>query len=177
MTKSEGFAVRSESLITVSQGELDDLRGRIASMRWPHSWPIEPWAAGTDVEEMRRLADYWGNGYDWRAHEAQINALPSYAAEVEGQRIHFLRFDAEIPEAPALVLTNGWPSTFFEMAELAQRLATPSAYGQAGPSFHVIVPSLPGFSFSGAAPTSPPSAGDSASGRNRSWTRSGPRDV
>jgi pimeloyl-ACP methyl ester carboxylesterase len=156
MQESEGFAVRSESLISVSQRELDDLKARIASTRWPHPWPTEPWAAGTDVGELRRLADYWGDGYGWRAQEAQINDLPSYTAEVEGQKIHFLRFDSEASDAPAVVLTNGWPSTFFEMVELAQQLANPSAHGQAGLSFTVIVPSLPGFTFSDASPVSPP---------------------
>lgn len=146
-----------ESLLAVSMRELDDLNGRIASTRWPRPWPTERWAAGTDLAELRRLADYWVDGYDWRVQEAQINALPSYVAEVEGQRIHFLRFDAESPGAPVVVLTNGWPSTFFEMVELAQQLATPSAHGQAGLPFTVIVPSLPGFSFSDAATTSPPS--------------------
>jgi pimeloyl-ACP methyl ester carboxylesterase len=75
---------------------------------------------------------------------------------VSGQRGHFLRFDAESPGAAPLVLTNGWPSTFFELVELARRLATPSVYGEPGPSFTVIVPSLPGFGFSDASPTSPP---------------------
>ncbi len=149
--------MRTESLIVVSQRELDDLRGRIASTRWPRPWPTEPWAAGTDLGELRRLADYWGESYDWPAQEAQINALPSYTAEVNGQKVHFLRFDSEFPDAPAVVLTNGWPSSFFEMVELAQRLSAPSAFGQAGLSFTVIVPSLPGFSFSDASTTSPPS--------------------
>jgi hypothetical protein len=116
-----------EPMLAVSGRELDDLRRRIVATRWPHPWPTEPWAAGTDLAELRRLADYWVDGYDWRAQEARINALPSYVAEVEGQRIHFLRFDAESPGAPAVVLTNGWPSTFFEMVELAQQLANPSA--------------------------------------------------
>src|SRR5690606_25109936 len=88
-----------ESLISVPQSELDDLRERIASTRWPLAWPTEPWAAGTDASELRRLANYWVDGYDWRAQEAQINALPSYIAEPEGQKIHFLRFDAESPDA------------------------------------------------------------------------------
>ena len=146
-----------QSLISVAQTEVDDLRERISSTRWPHAWPTEPWAAGSDAGELRRLADYWVDGYDWRAQEAHINALPSHFAEVEGQKVHFLRFDAESPDAPAVVLTNGWPSTFFEMEELARRLANPSAYGQAFPSFTVIVPSLPGFNFSDASTTSPPS--------------------
>src|SRR5690554_1882994 len=145
-----------QSLMSVAQSELDDLRMRIASTRWPHPWPTEPWAAGTAAGELRRLADYWVDGYDWRTHEAQINALPSYVAEVEGQRIHFLRFVAESPDAPAVVLTNGWPSTFFEMVELARRLANPSTYGQPGLSFTVIVPSLPGFTFSDPSTSSPP---------------------
>ncbi len=116
--ESEGFAVRSDSLILVSQRELNDLKGRIASTRWPRPWPTEPWPAGSDLGELRRLTDYWGEGYDGPAQEEQINELPSYTAEVQGQKIHFLRFDSELPDAPAVLLTNGWPSTFLEMVEL-----------------------------------------------------------
>jgi pimeloyl-ACP methyl ester carboxylesterase len=153
---SEFSAVKQHALLRVPAREVDELRTRISATRWPLPWPTEPWAAGADLGEVRRLADYWGQGYDWPAHEAEINALPSFIAEVSGQRVHFLRFDAESPGAAPLVLTNGWPSTFFELVELARRLATPSAYGEPGPSFTVIVPSLPGFGFSDASPTSPP---------------------
>lgn len=152
----EFSAVRQHALLRVCAREVDELRARISATRWPLPWPTEPWAAGTDLGEVRRLADYWGQGYDWPAREADINALPSFIAEVSGQRVHFLRLDAESPGAAPLVLTNGWPSTFFELVELARRLATPSVYGEPGPSFTVIVPSLPGFGFSDASPTSPP---------------------
>ena len=86
------FALRRDSLITVAGSELDDLRTRITSTRWPLPWRTAPWAAGTDGNELRRLAGYWTEGYDWPAHEAEINALPSFIAEVSGQRVHFLRF-------------------------------------------------------------------------------------
>ncbi|MHA6694940.1 epoxide hydrolase family protein [Homoserinimonas sp. A520] len=148
--------MKSDPLISVHQRDVDELQNRIFTTKWPQSWPVEPWTAGSDVEEVRRLADYWGDGYDWRVHEAQINALPSYVAEFEGQKVHFLRFDAEDQDAPAVVLTNGWPSTFFEMVELARRLSSPSTYGETGPSFTAVVPSLPGFTFSDASATSPP---------------------
>jgi pimeloyl-ACP methyl ester carboxylesterase len=156
--RSKTFASRCDPLISVGQADLDDLHRRISATRWPRQWPTEPWAAGSDADEVRRLADYWVDGYDWRKHEAEINALPSYIAEVEGQKIHFLRFDAEAENAPAVLLTNGWPSTFFEMVELAQRLSSPSAYREPGQSFTAIVPSLPGFTFSDASVTSPPHA-------------------
>jgi pimeloyl-ACP methyl ester carboxylesterase len=89
------------------------------------------------------------SGYDWRGHEAAINALPSRFADIDGTVLHYLRFDAEHPGALPIVLTNGWPSTFYELVELARRLSTPSRYGRdPRDAFTVIVPSLPGFTFS-----------------------------
>src|SRR5690606_21871480 len=93
---------------------------------------------------------------DWRLHEREINRLPSYWTVVEGQRIHFLRFDPETGGGPAVILTNGWPSSFLALVGLAQRLAQPSRRGDTGPAFTVVVPSLPGFTFSDPAPSSPP---------------------
>ncbi|GAA3771416.1 epoxide hydrolase [Microbacterium kribbense] len=144
-------------LIDVPQADLEDLIGRLNQTRWPRRWPLgEPWTAGTDFDELRRLTEHWGSQYDWRRHEREINRLASYWTIIAGQRIHFLRFDAETPDAPAVVLTNGWPSTFFELVELARRLAEPSRYGDTGMAFTVVVPSLPGFTFSDPAASSPP---------------------
>ncbi|MCW2497374.1 epoxide hydrolase family protein [Jatrophihabitans sp.] len=140
----------------VSQAELDELRARLRAVRWPMRWPVEPWAAGTDPDELERLVAYWADGYDWRHWEAVINALPSQYAEIGGTQLHYLRFDADASGAIPILLTNGWPSTFFEMVELAQRLATPERFGDVGePAFTVIVPSLPGFTFSSQRPTLP----------------------
>lgn len=141
-------------LISVDDAELDELRARLGAARWPEPWPLTGWQAGTEAATLRQLADHWRSGYDWRSHEAGINALPSHFAELDGVPIHYLRFDGERPGALPLVLTNGWPSTVLEFTGLAERLATPSRYGgDPADAFTVIVPSLPGFGFSPQRPS------------------------
>lgn len=136
-------------LISVSDDELDDLRTRLQRTRWPAAWPVDAWQAGTDTRELRRLVEYWANDYDWRAHEAAINALPSHFADIDGTPVHYLRFDGERKDALSIVLTNGWPSSFLELLALADWLANPSRHGgEPADAFTVIVPSLPGFAFS-----------------------------
>lgn len=117
-------------LISVSDEELDDLRGRLRRARWPAEWPgTGGWDAGTDPRELRRLADYWAAGYDWRKHEAEINALPSRFADIDGTPVHYLRFDAERPGALPIILTHGWPSSVLELAGLA-RASAPGSPGR-----------------------------------------------
>lgn len=145
-------------LIAVTDTELDDLRSRLRATRWPAAWPVGGWEAGTDAGELRRLVSYWASEYDWRAHEAAIRALPSRFADIDGTPVHYLRFDGERPGALPLVLTNGWPSTFLELVEVARRLAAPSRYGgEAAGAFTVIVPTLPGYTYSPQRPSLPPS--------------------
>ncbi|MEU0947216.1 epoxide hydrolase family protein [Streptomyces canus] len=140
-------------MIEVSDAELAELRARLTRTRWAEQWPVDGWETGTDIAELRRLVAYWADGYDWRAHEAAINALPSHLADLDGTRVHYLRFDGEHPHALPIVLTHGWPSTFLELLGLAERLATPSRFGGAAEdAFTVIVPSLPGFAFSPQRP-------------------------
>ncbi|GHF19101.1 hydrolase [Streptomyces spiralis] len=140
-------------VIAISDQELAALRARLESTRWAEPWPVDGWDAGTDPQELRRLAAYWASGYDWRTHEAAINALPSHMADLDGTPVHYLRYDGEHPDALPIVLTHGWPSSFLELTALADRLATPSRYGgSAEDAFTVIVPSLPGFAFSPQRP-------------------------
>ena len=147
---------RHVPLLQASEADLEDLRRRLRMTRWPRTWPVDPWAAGTDISELKRLVDYWANDYDWPHWQRAINDLPSHFAMIGGHRVHYLQFDGERPDAIPIILTNGWPSTFFEMVELAQRLAHPSRFGSADqPTFTVIVPSLPGFTFSSPRPTLP----------------------
>lgn len=147
----ETFAVH------VSQQDVDDLRSRLRQTRWPTQWPTAGWETGTEMSELRRLVDFWESGYDWRAHEASINALPHCLVDLDGTPVHYLRFDGEHPGALPVVLTHGWPSTFLELVDLAQRLATPTRHGgSADDAFTVIVPSLPGFTFSPQRPSLPP---------------------
>ncbi|SCE31404.1 Epoxide hydrolase N terminus [Streptomyces sp. DvalAA-14] len=143
----------SPPLMNVTDAELDDLRSRLRNTRWPTAWPTEGWAAGTEPGELRRLVAYWADGYDWRTHEAAVNALPSHFADIDGTPVHYLRFDGESPGALPIVLTHGWPSSVLELAGLARRLATPSQFGGAAEdAFTVIVPSVPGFAFSPQRP-------------------------
>jgi len=133
-------------VISVSEYEVDDLRSRLRGTRWPERWPVDGWDAGTDPTELRRLVEYWASAYDWRSHEDTLNALPFHTAVIDGTPVVYLRFDGEHPDALPIVLTNGWPSTFLELLELARRLATPSAFdGDASNAFTVVVPVLPGF--------------------------------
>lgn len=142
------------TMISVTDAELDELRTRLLATRWPTSWPLAGWEAGTEAGELRRLVEYWASDYDWRVHEAAINALPSHLADIDGTPVHYLRFDGEHPDALPIVLTNGWPSSFLELTGLAQRLAAPSRHGgDAADAFTVIIPSLPGFAFSPQRPS------------------------
>jgi pimeloyl-ACP methyl ester carboxylesterase len=142
------------NVLDVPDTDLDDLRARLRRTRWAESWPIGAWEAGTDGAELRRLVDYWAAGYDWRKHEAAINALPSRFADIDGTAVHYLRFDAERDGNLPLLLVNGWPSSFLELIEVARRLSVPSQYGgNPADAFTVIVPSLPGFGLSRQRPT------------------------
>jgi len=146
----------SAPLFAVSDADLDDLRSRLVNTRWPKVWPGEPWQTGTDDAELHRLADYWATGYDWRAQEAEINALPSHFATIAGVNVHYLRFDGEVADAPPLVITHGWPSSVLELVGLARRLSAPSQFGgDAADAFTVIVPALPGFGFTPQRPELP----------------------
>jgi len=142
------------TVLDVTEADLEDLRTRLARTRWAQPWPVDAWAAGTDPGELRRLVDYWATGYDWRKHEAAINALPSRFADIGGTSVHYLRFDAEREGALPILLANGWPSTFLELTGLADRLSSPSRYGGSPEdAFTVIVPSLPGYGLSPQRPT------------------------
>ncbi len=141
-------------VLAVADAELAELRSRLLATRWPTAWPVDGWDAGTDPGELRRLVDHWASGYDWRVHEAAVNALPHRVADLGGTPVHYLRFDGEHPGSLPIVLTNGWPSSFLELTGLADRLAAPSRHGGAAEdAFTVIVPSLPGFAFSPQRPS------------------------
>lgn len=138
----------------VSDAELADLLTRVRSTRWATSWPVGAWEAGTDQAELRRLADHWATGFDWRTHEGRINALPWASVDLDGTELSYLRFDAEREGRMPIILTNGWPSTALELVDLARRLSRPSEYGgDPSDAVTVIVPALPGFPFSPQRPT------------------------
>ena len=138
--------------IDIPQSDLDDLAARLAATRWPD----ELTGAGTDygmpLDVMQRLAEQWRTGYDWRAHEARLNQIPQYTTTIDGQNIHFLHVRSEEPAAVPLLLLHGWPGSVLEFAGMIGPLTDPRAHGgDPSRAFHVVVPSLPGYGFSGPA--------------------------
>jgi pimeloyl-ACP methyl ester carboxylesterase len=147
--------------IRISQVDLDDLADRLARTRWanelpldtsgPPQGPIPPgWEYGVPVGYVRDLVNHWQHHYDWPAWEARLNQYPQFMTEIDGQPIHFLHVRSPEPEATPLILTHGWPNTFLEYLDLIAPLTDPRGHGgAAADAFHVVVPSLPGFGFSG----------------------------
>jgi pimeloyl-ACP methyl ester carboxylesterase len=136
--------------IAVPQADLDELHRRLDAARWPDELPGAGWDYGVGSDHLRDLAGYWRSGFDWRAQERRLNELPQFTTEIDGQRVHFAHLRSSTPDAVPVLLTHGWPSTFADFAGLAGPLADPTAHGAPdAPAFHVVIPSLPGFGFSG----------------------------
>jgi pimeloyl-ACP methyl ester carboxylesterase len=126
---------------------LADLRRRLEMAKWPDQLPGTTWDNGPDLSEMRSLASYWQKTYDWRAQEERINRFDQFTTEIDGQRIHFIHQRSPRAEATPLLLIHGWPGSMVEFLEMIEPLTHPK--GSNVPAFHVIIPSLPGFGFSG----------------------------
>ncbi|BCB89709.1 microsomal epoxide hydrolase [Phytohabitans suffuscus] len=136
--------------IEVSQSDLDDLHRRIDGTRWPDELPGVGWDRGVPLEYLKELADYWRTGFDWRAAEARLNGFPQFVTEIDGVNVHFLHVRSAVPGALPLILTHGWPGTVAEFVEVIGPLTDPVAHGgDAGDAFHVVIPSIPGYAFSG----------------------------
>ena len=141
--------------IAVPDAAVDDLRRRVRETRWPDQLPGSGWSYGTDAEVLVPLAEYWADGYDWRRHEAALNAFPQLLTTVDGQQVHVIHAPSPEADALPLVLTHGWPGSVAEFAALIEPLRDPAAHGgDPADAFHVVVPSLPGYGFSG--PTTAP---------------------
>src|SRR3989441_5338279 len=136
--------------IHVSDGELADLRRRLSNVRWPPDATGKPWSMGTDRAYLQQLIAYWRDKYNWRTQEAALNTFDHYMTTIEGQKIHFIHQKSRNASAMPLLMTHGYPGTIWEMLPSVPALVDPAAHGGAATdSFHVIVPSLPGFGFSG----------------------------
>ncbi|GAA5110432.1 epoxide hydrolase family protein [Pseudonocardia adelaidensis] len=128
--------------IDVSDAELKDLRDRLRRTRWPEPGTAEGWTQGVPLAHLQELCAYWADGYDWRATEARLNALPQFRTEIDGLGIHFLHVRSSDPDALPLVLTHGWPGSVVEFLDAIALLTEPLD------AFHVVVPSLPGYGWS-----------------------------
>jgi pimeloyl-ACP methyl ester carboxylesterase len=136
--------------IEVAQAELEDLQARLAAVRWPSEVVPRDWTRGVPVDYLRGLVEYWRHDFDWRAQEARLNGFDQFTTEIDGQDIHFLHVRSPELDALPLVLTHGWPGSIAEFLEVIGPLTDPVAHGgNAADAFHLVIPSLPGFGFSG----------------------------
>ena len=139
-----------EFRIDIPQAELDDLRERLARTRWPDQVPGAGWDYGIALDDVRELAGYWGSGYDWRVHERRLNGFAQFTTEIDGQTVHFLHVRSAHQDALPLIMTHGWPGSVVEFMEVIGPLTDPGAYGgDPRDAFHMVIPSIPGFGFSG----------------------------
>src|ERR671920_525383 len=146
----EEVAVRDFPTINVPEEELDDLRRRILATRWPEKEPVADFSQGVPLATMQKLARYWATEYDWRKVEARLNALPNFITEIDGLDIHFLHVRSKHKNALPLIVTHGWPGSVLEQLKIIEPLTNPTAHGgSAADAFHLVIPSLPGYGFSG----------------------------
>jgi epoxide hydrolase len=136
--------------IDVPEASLDDLKDRLARTRWPDELPGVGWRYGVPLSYLRQLAVYWRTSYDWRAAEADLNAFPQFTTEIDGATVHFLHIRSTDPAAMPLILTHGWPGSIVEFLDVIGPLTDPRAYGgNPADAFHLVIPSIPGYGFSG----------------------------
>ncbi len=136
--------------IETPQSILNDLHSRIDNTRWPDQLPGTGWDYGVPTDYIKNIANYWRHRYDWRKWEARINQYPQYIAEIDGQKIHFLHVLSPEPNATPIIVTHGWPGSIIEFLDVIEPLSNPRAHGgNPADAFHLVIPSLPGYGFSG----------------------------
>jgi len=136
--------------INIPQAALDDLQERLARANYPDEIPGSDSAYGVSLEWVRRMVDYWRTDYDWRKWEVKLNQYPQYTASIDGQNIHFLHVLSPEPDALPLILTHGWPGSIVEFLDVIGPLSDPRAHGgDPKDAFHLVIPSIPGYGFSG----------------------------
>jgi pimeloyl-ACP methyl ester carboxylesterase len=136
--------------VDIPDEELAELQRRIAATRWPHRELVADRSQGVQLATIQELARYWAADYDWRACEAKLNALPQFKTEIDGVDIHFIHVTSQHENALPLIMTHGWPGSVIELLEAVGPLTDPTAHGgRAEDAFHLVLPSVPGYGFSG----------------------------
>jgi pimeloyl-ACP methyl ester carboxylesterase len=136
--------------IHIPQAVITDLRNRIAATRWPDMETVADQSQGVKLAKIQALVHYWGTGYDWRKIEAKLNALPQFITRIDGVDIHFIHVRSRHPNALPIIITHGWPGSVIEQIKVIGPLTDPTAYGgRAEDAFDVVIPSMPGYGFSG----------------------------
>jgi pimeloyl-ACP methyl ester carboxylesterase len=148
-TVSDAAAFRPFS-ISVSESDLEDLRRRILATRLPERETVTDFSQGVPLATVQKLARYWGTEYDWRKVEARLNALPNFITEIDGLDIHLIHVRSKHENALPIIITHGWPGSIIEQLKLIEPLTNPTAHGgTAADAFDVVIPSIPGYGFSG----------------------------
>src|SRR3954449_527121 len=136
--------------IDVPEAELEDLRARIAATRFPEREPVDDLSQGVQLATMQALARYWETEYDWRDCEKRLKALPHFITEIDGLDIHFVHIRSKHEDALPLLVAHGWPGSVIEQLKIIDPLTNPTAHGgSAADAFHLVIPSMPGYGFSG----------------------------
>jgi pimeloyl-ACP methyl ester carboxylesterase len=136
--------------IEIPEADLEDLRSRIAATRWPEKETVDDQSQGVPLATMQAVARYWHDKYDWRKCEERLNAVPQFVTEIDGLDIHFVHVRSQHENALPLIVCHGWPGSFIEQLKIVDRLTDPTAHGgSASDAFHVVIPNMPGYGFSG----------------------------
>jgi pimeloyl-ACP methyl ester carboxylesterase len=150
---SAGTAIRPFT-IEFPEADLDDLRARIAATRWPEKETVDDASQGVQLATMQALARYWETEYDWRKCEAKLNSVPNFITEIDGLDIHFVHARSKHEDALPVVVCHGWPGSVIEQLKIVDLLTDPTAHGgSASDAFHVVIPNMPGYGFSGKPTT------------------------
>ena len=151
---TDGNAIRPFH-VNVPEEQLVDLRRRVKATRWPDKETVTDPSQGVQFATIQKLARYWQTEYDWRKIEAKLNALPQFITEIDGLDIHFIHVRSKHENALPMIVTHGWPGSIIEQLKIVDPLTNPTAHGaSASDAFHLVIPSLPGYGFSGK-PTAP----------------------
>jgi pimeloyl-ACP methyl ester carboxylesterase len=152
--------------VEIPDEQLDDLRRRIEATQWPERETVADDSQGVPLATMQKLARHWATEYDWRRVEAKLNALPQFITEIDGLDIHFIHARSKHEDALPLIVNHGWPGSIIEQLKIIGRLTDPTAHGaSAADAFHVVIPSMPGYGFSGK----PTSTGWGPERMGRAW--------
>ncbi len=140
--------------MTIPEADLTELRNRLKATRWPERETVSDASQGVQLATMQALACYWATDYDWRKIEAKMNALPQFLTEIDGLDIHFIHVRSKHENALPLIVTHGWPGSVIEQMKIIDPLTNPTAHGaSASDAFHLVIPSMPGYGFSGKPTT------------------------
>ena len=149
-----GAAAIRPFTIETPEADLEALRARIAATRWPEKEPVDDQSQGVQLATMQALMRYWETEYDWRKCEAKLKALPHFITEIDGLDIHFIHVRSKHDDALPLIVTHGWPGSVIEQLKIIDPLTNPTAHGaSASDAFHLVIPSMPGYGFSGKPTT------------------------